>query len=365
MMHTIRRGIVPGSDTAHLSLMGYDPYVYYSGRGPVEAAGVGFKQQDGDVAFRGNLGTVDEELIIKDRRAGRLRDVSPFVPDLQNIEIDGIKFFVEKGTAHRVVVVMRGEGLSSEITDIDPHVANTPVWQSQPKDPNDAAALKTANALNKFTQITHEILAKNPENKKRIADGQLPANYILLRGGGMYKTVPPFQQQYGLKAACVAGGGLYKGIGRLLGMDVVEVEGANALPDTNLEAKISKTISLTDDYDFVFLHVKAADSLGEDKKPVEKKEFIERIDGAAKIFTALDFDETLLVVTADHSTPCNMGKHSADPVPVLYCTNGMRLDEVSQFNEIACASGGLGFFDGKDLIPQALNLTGQLGYFGA
>jgi 2,3-bisphosphoglycerate-independent phosphoglycerate mutase len=366
MMHTIGRGIVPGSDTAHLSLMGYDPKIYYRGRGPIEAAGLGFELKDGDIALRGNMGTVDENSIIIDRRAGRIRDVSPFMDGIEEITIDDIKFITIKGTAHRVVLVMRGKNLSDQITNIDPKKTGVKLPKSRAIDANDVNAIRTANALNKYVEHTCNELNKNPENEKRKLNGDLVANAILLRGQGTYNRLPSFLEKYELKSACVAGGGLYKGIGFILGMDVIEVEGANALPDTNIKAKFNKAVSLLEgDYDFVFIHVKATDSLGEDKKPIEKRDFIKRIDDATEIFTKLNLDDFMIVITADHSTPCTLGTHSADPVPIMYSTNQIRHDSVKQFNETVCSQGGLGFIEGKDLMPEVLNILGKLKYYGA
>jgi len=234
MMHTLGRGHTPGSDTAHLTIFGYDIRNCYSGRGPIEVAGLGMKLKHGDVALRGNMGTVKDNMIV-DRRAGRIRDVSPFTPDLDGMVIDGVTFIVKPGTAHRAGVIMRGEGLSAAIIDADPHKPDVPLREVTPTD-DSPEARRTADVLNKFLAKAHQVLNENAENKKREQRGEFPANYLLVRGAGQYKHVDSFEERYGLKPCCVAGGGLYKGVGAFLGMDIVEVPGATALPDSDVAA---------------------------------------------------------------------------------------------------------------------------------
>jgi len=362
IMYSLGRGIVPGSDTSHLAILGYDPAEYYFGRGPIEAAGIGLTLQPGDVALRGNFGTVDEQMNIIDRRAGRIKVVKPLTEALDGTEIDGVKFIVKPGTAHRAGVVMRGEGLSSDIIDADPHV-KAPVREVKPTR-DTPEANRTAAVLNRFLEQAHEILQKHDFNLERSRKEKLPANYLLVRGAGMYGEVPDFKQRYGMSACCIAGGGLYKGIGAFLGMEIKSVAGATGLDDTDIDAKFDAVVRNLSDYDFVFVHVKAADSLGEDGKFLEKKEFIERIDLAAHRFLDLP-GSVLLIVTADHSTPCEQSAHSADPVPILFRGSGVRVDDVTTFGERSCARGGLGVLLGKEIMLQVQNLRNRLPLLGA
>jgi 2,3-bisphosphoglycerate-independent phosphoglycerate mutase len=363
LMYTLGRGIVPGSDTAHLAILGCDPHKYYNGRGPIEAFGIGLKLEDGDIAFRGNMGSVDEHLNIIDRRAGRIRNVKPFTELIDGIEIDGVKFIVKPGTAHRAIVVMKGNGLSSAVSDVDPHIADCKAQKCIPTN-NSVEAKFTATLLNKFLKKSHEILSNHPLNAQLIANGNLPANYILLRGAGKYIKIPSFFEKYKLNACCIAGGGLYKGIASFLAMDIIEVEGATALPDSNIKNKFSMAMEKLKDYDFVFVHVKATDSLGEDGNFEGKKIFIEKADLAFSVFDNID-EETLLVVTADHSTPCELKSHSADSVPIMFYGKGVRIDNVDSFNERSCAAGGLGIVLGNEIMPQIQNIMGKLHLFGA
>jgi 2,3-bisphosphoglycerate-independent phosphoglycerate mutase len=362
MMHTLGRGRVPGSDTAHLEILGYDIATCYSGRGPIEVAGLGMQLLDGDVALRGNMGTV-EDGIIKDRRAGRIRVITPLCEAIDGMEIDGCTFIVKPGTAHRAGVIIRGEGLSDAIIDADPHVPDVPTREVMRTD-DTPEAKRTAGVLNKFLAAAHDMLKVHPFNRERIDAGKLPGNYLLVRGAGQYKEVDSFQERYDLSSCCIAGGGLYKGIGAYLGMDILEVPGATALPDTDIEAKFKLAIEKTNDYDFVFVHVKAADSLAEDGDFLGKKEFIEKIDKAVPILFGKP-DDCLLVWTADHSTACEMKAHCADPVPIMFHGGAVRVDSVSSFGERACTHGGLGYIVGLDLMPQVQNLLGKLHLVGA
>lgn len=210
----------------------------------------------------------------------------------------------------------------------------------------------------------HEILKNHPLNIERQQEEELPANYLLVRGAGKYREVPSFEDRFKLSGCCIAGGGLYKGVASFLGMTVLDVQGATGLPDTDIEGKFRTAIKSLDSHDFIFIHVKAADSLGEDGNFKGKRDFIEKIDYASRLFNELP-KNVLLVITADHSTPCELKSHSGDPVPIIFHGNGVRIDKVTAFNERACTQGGLGFISGKDVMPQILNLLGILPLTGA
>ena len=363
LSNALGRGVRPGSDVSHLEIFGYPIKQYYTGRGPIEVAGLGVRLQEGDVAFRGNFGTVDETWNILDRRAGRIRRVDEFAAAIDGMCIDGVQVIVKPGTAHRAGVVFRGRGLSAQVSDADPHEAGKPVAEVRPTDDSAEAAF-TASVINKFMRKSYEILNALEANRQRAAAGELPANFLLLRGAGQYPTMPSFEEKYGLRACCIAGGGLYKGIGAFLGMDLIEVPGATALPDTDVRAKFRAAKKALETYDFVFTHVKATDSLAEDGNFEGKKAFIEKCNDAASELLNLP-EGTLLVITADHSTACELKAHTADPVPVLFCSEHVRVDEVAEFNERAFARGGLGRVVGSDIMPAVLNILGRLHLIGA
>ena len=361
-MHTIDIGVRPGSDTAHLALLGYDVDAYYTGRGPFEVAGVKMAVKSGDVCWRVNMGTVDAKLMVVDRRAGRIDDVGEFAKLLNGTKIDGVTFLLKKGTGHRMGMIMRGKGLSAEITDVDPHEVGVKVWQAKPKSPGRKAAF-TAGVLNKFLERAHKKIRDLPVNKEREKLGKLSANYLLARGAGEYPDIPSFKDKYGLTAACVAGAGLYKGIGRVLEMTVIEVKGATGKPDSDVKAKIRKATRLKKDFDFIFVHIKGADTLGEDGDFRGKTTFIEKVDAA--MAPMLKLKDALVVVTADHSTPCTLKNHSADDVPILMHGSEVRDDHVKHFNERECARGRLGHIRGMHLMPIVIDLMGLAEMFGA
>lgn len=341
----------PRSDTAHLGLFGYDPRKYYLNRGPYEAAGIGVNLEKGDLALRANFGTVDENLKVIDRRAGRISKTEPLAEALAEIkEIRGVKFFLTKSWGHRAILVMRGENLSDKIEDPDPHEVNVKVGKVKPLQKE---ADFTASVLTEYLERAHQILKKHPLNKER----ELPGNYLLVRGAGKIKETPSFQEMHNLKAVCIAGGALYKGIAKILRMDLIEVEGANGLPDTNIEGKFQKAKEVlnNNEYDFVFLHVKATDSLAESGKYKEKTDFIERMD--KKIPALFGIKDSLIAVTADHCTCCKLKRHCIGDVPLLISGNGK--DSVENFSEKDCKEGKLGKIKSLDFMKKFLTL-GQL-----
>jgi len=237
-MSVMGKGVVPHSDDAHLTLFGYDLGKFYPGRGPIEAAGIGFALRAGDVAFRSNIGTVDGNWVVKDRRAGRIESTKPFAGALDGMEIDDVKFFVKPGTGYRMVVVMRSEKrkLSDKITDCDPGIVGKKVEEVRAKDGSEEAEF-TASVLNKFLKQAYAVLKGLPVNKEREKKGLFPGNIPLMRGAGYHEEIPSFNEKYGVKSCCIAGAGLYKGIGAILGMEVLQARGATGLPNTDVKAK--------------------------------------------------------------------------------------------------------------------------------
>ncbi|MFH1224465.1 MAG: 2,3-bisphosphoglycerate-independent phosphoglycerate mutase [Candidatus Diapherotrites archaeon] len=348
-------GIYPASDVSHLSIFGYALDKYYTGRGVFECAGIGMKMRKGDVALRANFGTVDENNKIADRRAGRIDSVSPFVRALNGMKVRGVKFILKASVGHRAGLVMRGKGLSYRVSDADPHKAGVEVHGARALDGSKEARF-TAEVLNEFLELAHRKLSAHLLNKKRVKQGLPPANYLLVRGASVAQELPSFRKRYGLKACCIAGGGLYKGIAKVLGMDILHVKGATGKTGSNLEAKIGAAKKALRNRDFVFVHFKGADLMGEDGNCEGKKEYIEKADRA--IAGLLGLKGTLVVVTADHSTPCLLKDHSSDPVPVLFHGAGIEHGGTPEFSERACANGELGHISGMELMPKIMQLLG-------
>ena len=360
-LHTIGRGITPGSDTAHLALFGYNPYEVYTGRGPYEASGTDLPVKPGDIAFRTNMATIKDGVII-DRRAGRISKGTQEIEEaLQNITIEDVETIFKVGIDHRAALVLRGPGLASEVTGNDPKIEG-----KKPKSiiGTSPGAEKTARVLKQYIKQATEILETLKINEARISENKLPANYLLVRGAGKAPHIESFQTKYGLTAECVAGGGLYKGVASICGMKINnDHRGTGGIP-TDLPSKVSAAIKSLERSQFVFLHVKGTDNLGHDNKPIQKMEFIDEIDVAIEPLLDL-LPETLICITGDHSTPCVMRDHSSDPLPILMTGEGVRPDHVTEFGERPTMRGGLGHINGQKVISIMLGLIGKTHKFGA
>ena len=366
IMDTIRPGVRPGSDTAHLTLLGYDPYEVYTGRGPFEAAGVDLDVEPGDIAFRCNFETADDDLTITDRRAGRINSRTDEIADTINqMKIDdNVEIIFKESDAHRGVLVLRGEGLSDKITDADPkHEGNKPKIV-KPLDDSDEAKY-TADVVNQFVNKSYEMLKDHPVNIERIENGEHPANIVLPRGVGAVPQITPFEEKYGLKGACVAETGLIQGIAKLAGMDIIHVPGATGGINTDIDSVHKHIIDTvkSDKYDFILVNVDGADEAGHDGDTIGKRDFIEKIDPIMKDLDAMD--DIVLFVTADHSTPVSIMDHSGDPVPVFLKAPGLRVDDVTEYGERAAAKGGLCRIRGSDVIYIIRDLMNEMPKFGA
>jgi len=347
MMYSIGRGVLPGSDTSHLAIFGYDPHIYYKGRGTFEALGAGMSMSQGEVAFRINLATVDDDMTVVDRRAGR----DPYLMDrifaeMHGVVIEDVTVNLKHTVEHRGAMTLSGPGLSHEITNADPHETGAKVCEVKALAP---AGEKTARVMNAFTRLSAERLSACEANSKRAAKGLKPANIMLARGAGYFEAVPSLQERYGMKSVCIAGGALYKGVARYVGMDIKEVEGATGTTATDLAAKADACLNAGKDYQLVFCHIKGTDACGHDGQFDKKREFIERIDSEFAPRIAGKFD--VIVITADHSTPVSVKRHSADPTPLIFCNRDCRVDAVDCFSEAACAGGSLGILEGRHVMP--------------
>jgi 2,3-bisphosphoglycerate-independent phosphoglycerate mutase len=337
-------GIAPGSGPGHLGLFGYDPIQYLIGRGALEATGIGFELQPGDVAARGNFCTLDTAGKISDRRAGRIptEESTPLAIRLREAKIPGYQIFVEPVKEHRFVVVFRGPGLLGHVNDTDPQAVGVPPLAAES---NDAGSKQTADVANQWIAAATKLLA-----------GERKANGLTLRGFAARPTLPSYEEVYGLKAAAVAVYPMYKGLARLVGMEIVGQAQTLAEQIDVLEQNWSK-------YDFFFLHYKYTDSTGEDGNFEAKVKKIEEFDAAIPRVTALK--PTVLIVTGDHSTPSYLKAHSWHPVPTLLVSDCCRPDGHTTFGESTTIRGGLGQFEAKYLMTLALANAGRLSKYGA
>jgi len=363
LVDPVAPGVAAGSDTSHLALFGYDPHEVYTGRGPFEAAGVGIEMEPGDIAFRGNFASVDEDMKLTDRRAGRIREgTEELAKALDGLKLGRIKATVRAGTEHRVAMVLRGRGLSPEVTDTDPHEIGEPIQESKPLEP---AAKVTAKAVNAFTQQSHKILKSHPVNRSRVAKGEPPANAIVLRGAGIFPDLVPITERFHLTAAGIAGVALIRGMFRTVGMDVIDVPGATGGLDTDMIAKADAAMDALRTHDLVVLHVKAPDLCGHDGNASEKIRVIERMDAMMGHLKAMLSTEVVVALTADHSTPVALKDHSGDPVPLTIFGEGVRVDDVLNFDERSMARGALGRLRGTDVMNVLLNASNRIEKYGA
>ncbi len=345
MLDPVGAGITPGSGPAHLALFGYDPFEYHLGRGALSAAGLDVQLWPGDVAARGNLATLDENGNIVDRRAGRIPDLEAVeVVRLLNekVSIPGVEVQFVHEAQHRVLVVLRGQDLDPHVDDTDPQMTGCPplVPMAQTR-----AATHTAEVVAELDRQARDILA-----------GQPKANALLLRGLDSQRQLPTVQERYGLRAAAVAVYPMYRGIGRLVGMQPVG-------PPATMDEQVVLLKEHWQDYDFFFFHHKPSDSAGEDGDFHGKVAAIEALDAVIPELMAMTPD--VVAVTGDHSTPTQMAAHSWHPVPVLLHGDRVGRDQVSRFGERWCKDGVLGRRPARELMPIMLNVAGRLAKYGA
>jgi 2,3-bisphosphoglycerate-independent phosphoglycerate mutase len=342
---TVSPGITPGSGPGHLALFGYDPLQYEIGRGVLEALGIGFHLQPTDVAARGNFCTVDANGLITDRRAGRIptEEGAKRVELLRSIRLPGVQTFVEPVKEYRFALVLRGEGLAGGIHDTDPQQTGVAPLSAVAYDP---AAERTAKLVNQWIAEAASILADYP-----------PANMLALRGFAVDPNLPKFPDVYKLLAAAVAVYPMYKGVSRLVGMEILPVNG-DAPAD-----EFATVRQHWDEYDFFFVHIKKTDSTGEDGNFAAKVHVIEMVDEALPAL--LDLEPDVLIVTGDHSTPALLRSHSWHPLPILISARAGRSDPVTAFGETACLRGSLGHIRHVDIMPLAMAHALRLTKYGA
>ncbi|MEA3560426.1 MAG: 2,3-bisphosphoglycerate-independent phosphoglycerate mutase [Candidatus Omnitrophota bacterium] len=345
ILDPIMPGITPGSGPGHLALFGYDPLRHNIGRGALSALGIDFKLKEGDVCARINFATMDGDGKIVDRRAGRLdtEENRRLCEKLRkNIKIERVELFIETVKEHRAVLVLRGEDLDGHILDTDPQKNGL-----LPLDPV---------ATTKNAKKTRDIVQQIIQQAKSSIRNEKPANMILLRGFARFKTFRSMEERFGLKALAIAQYPMYKGVARLIGMDI-------APQPQDLEEEIKLLKDNLDKYDFFFIHFKKTDSSGEDGNFNAKVKEIEKIDRLIPGILKLQPD--VIIVTADHSTPAKLKGHSWHPVPVIVHSQHCRADDVKRFDEISCIKGGIGRMPAFNLMNIALANALRLKKFGA
>jgi 2,3-bisphosphoglycerate-independent phosphoglycerate mutase len=338
-------GITPGSGPGHLAIFGYDPLQYEIGRGAMEALGVDFELGPDDLAARGNFCTIDDEGRITDRRAGRIgTDICQELASLlETIRIDDTQIFLKPVKEHRFAFIMRSRGLHDALTDTDPQQLGV---VPHPVKALGSESERAANLVNQFIDSAKYILA-----------GKHPANMILLRGFAMLPILPTYQQKFGLRAAAIAINGMYRGVARLVGMDVLNSKGFTLADEfKTLEENWHK-------FDFFYLHVKKTDTFGEMGDFDGKVKAIEEVD--ALIPDMLSLKPDVVIIGGDHSSPSVLKSHSWHPVPVLLYSPFVRADGIKEFGELACSHGSLGTLPATHIMALALANALRITKYGA
>ncbi len=344
LIRHVAPGITPGSGPGHLGLFGYDPLRYLVGRGVLEALGIEFDLRAGDVAARGNFCTVDTAGLITDRRAGRIstEECIRLAERLSAIRLPGVETFVEPVKEHRFVLVLRGANLGGRLSETDPQALGKPPLPVRAGDP--ASAL-TATLVNQFVA-----------DARRCLQDSAPANMILLRGFDQLPELPRFPTVFSLRAAAIAAYPMYRGLARLVGMEVLKTGSSFADEVATLRQHWAG-------YDFFFVHYKDTDKAGEDGDFDAKVAALERFDAVLPEIEALRPD--VLAVTGDHATPSILAAHGWQPVPVLLHGRYGGADAVDTFTERACAAGSLGTMPAFHLMPLLMANALRLTKFGA
>tara|TARA_B110000116_G_C16785917_1_gene560867 strand:- start:1423 stop:2637 length:1215 start_codon:yes stop_codon:yes gene_type:complete len=338
-------GITPGSGPGHLALFGYDPVSSMVGRGVLSALGVGFDLQAGDVAARINLATVDSDRVVLDRRAGRISDsegrrvVEKVSETIKNVNDVDITLLHEK--EHRAVLIMRGEGLGVDVTETDPQIVGLKIIEPEASSEH---SVRTANVVKGFLNQVEDILAD-----------ESVANAFLVRGFGIHSRYPSFEEQYGLNALAVAKYPMYRGVAKLVGMEIAETPTSN-------EQTVEKLETSFGNHDFYFLHFKDTDTRGHDEDFSGKMAAIEEID--SMIPRIMNLNPDVLVITGDHATPTLLGEHSWHHVPTMIHSKWTRPSS-DTFGETSCRTGELGVLHGIDLMPLVLAHSLRLNKYGA
>jgi 2,3-bisphosphoglycerate-independent phosphoglycerate mutase len=344
LIDPISPGITPGSAPGHLALFGYDPIKYNVGRGVIEALGIDLELKPEDIAARGNFCVIDNKGAVTDRRAGRISTEknAELCRLLNKIAISGVEILVTPVKEHRFVLILRGEDLSPELADSDPQQTGLPPKKIEALS---SQAQRTAEFANEFVTQARSRLSNEPS-----------ANMVLMRGFSQRPDFSSIPEIYKLKAAAIAVYPMYRGLAKMVGMEVLPT--GNSITD-----QVESLRQHYGEYDFFFIHFKSTDSRGEDGNFEAKVHAIEEVDDALPNLVNLNPD--VLIITGDHSTPAPLAMHSWHPVPFMLRSRWCFCDNVTEFSERGCLSGGMGRFPAVEIMPLAMANALKLDKFGA
>jgi 2,3-bisphosphoglycerate-independent phosphoglycerate mutase len=381
LMYTVRKGVAPESDVAVISLLGYDPFEYSTGRGIIEAVGAGIDVRNGDLALRCNFATLGQGKAILDRRVKRTltTEEATELSEAANSEIELVScpstFEFRNTLGHRAVLVLKSKHkekcLSSKITNSDPaytmingigvatpHVEMV-LKKSLPLDDTEEAR-NSANLVNEFIEKTHKLWENHPINVKRAAEGKLKANCVLTRDAG--SQLPRFfniNERYNVNFAALADMHAESGIAHLAGMQAALLPPPSGDLEKDCEIRVKKLLDILPSHDCFYIHLKGPDEPGHDGNCHRKTEIISAIDKHffGRLLKEISLKDHMLCVTSDHATPCALKVHSDTPVPVLITGGKIRDEKISKFSERECENGSLGVLDrGCELMPKLMEL---------
>ena len=378
MMYTVGKGIAPESDVGVISILGYNPFQYDTGRGVLEAIGAGLEMKNGDLALRCNFATMGRADRIIDRRAGRnLTDeegvkLSSAVNKKVKLESYPADFELKATVGYRAVLVIRSKEklLSSKITNTDPAYkrrkslgvvvrnADMILKQCEPSDNSEGAKLSAA-LVNEFTVKSHKVLEREEVNKRRASAGKLKANVLISRDAG--HLLPEFfsiNERYHLDFACLADMPVERGIAKLAGMHLIDLPSPSKDLKRDCLLRVRKLLEAMPEFDCFYVHIKGTDEPGHDGNFRLKQQLISTIDEHffGELLRRIDLSNLVISVTADHSTPCLLKAHSDDPVPVLISGGAIQDDNIRKFSEKECKKGSLGLLThGTELMPKIIS----------
>lgn len=355
LLHSIPKGMAPGSEIGNLSLLGYRPDKYFTGRAPLEAANLGIDIAENEIAFRCNLVTIDEG-VMKDYSAGHIssQEAATLIEALdKNIPDNAVTFYAGKSYRHLMILKTHAVKNYNAIKCTPPHdILDKKIEKYLPQGGPESLTLL------KLMEQAQQILTNHPTNQVRTDLGDNPANSIWLWGQGTKPELPLFKEMFGLEGSIISAVDLVNGIGRIAGLDVVSVPGATGYYDTNYKGKADYAIESLKEKDFVFIHVEAPDEAGHNGDIKAKIAAIEAIDRDI-VGTILNYfdqhDDMRIIVLPDHPTPVKLRTHTSDPVPFVIYGKGIASDKQSVYNERSAKETKVIFKDGESLMERFTN----------
>jgi len=377
LMYSVRKGIAPESDVAVISILGYDPFKYHTGRGPLEALGAGIRIEDGDLALRCNLATLGPNKRILDRRAGRnvsleeATQLSQAVNEKVKLKEYPVDFELRSTVGYRCVLVMRSKAkpLSGMISNTDPHYARVGglgvsvsgvkaiLQECTPLERIKAARI-SARVVNEFVRKSHLVLEHHPVNQERVKLGKPKANLVLTRdAGSALPKLPRLEERFKARFACFADMPVERGIAQMAGMSLIDLPPPSGDIERDYKIRAEKVLEKIGSYDYVYVHIKGPDIPSHDGDAQGKIKAIAEADKGffGNLLPKINLEKHLICVTSDHATPWHTKEHSDDPVPLVIAGDKLSGDGISKFCERGCRKGSLGILTrGTKLMPMLI-----------